>query len=163
MDIHASLNVLSRWPLEWSVLGIFLLIVSAENVRAGTNKATSLALALPLAYLLFGIAQHAAGLQTVLAQLQGPAAQAALFGALTMLSYLFVHRAVSFFGTSSAQILPALLAGIATTVIVLVFWMQVAALDSIWRFSAQIQSIFGETYRFWWLLAAYLLLALARS
>lgn len=163
MHIPASFDILTHWPLDWTILGIFILLVFAENMRAGTNKATSLALALPVAYLLFQLIQNAALVSGVVGQFKEPIAQAALFGALTVLAFIFVHRTIGFFGGSYAGFLNAGIGAAALAIAVIVFWMFIPALDTLWHFGPQLQAVFGAAYRFWWLLAAYFALALVRS
>ena len=57
--------------------------------------------------------------------------------------------------------LQSLLSGIAATLILLLVWLQVPSLDSIWHFSDEIRMLFGEAYRLLWLILAFLLMAFA--
>lgn len=122
-----------------------------------------LALALPAALLLSSLIPHAAFVGSISAQFSTPTLQSVLFLILAAVMYLAVHRIGLSFGTESGAPIQALLAGIAGAAIIAVVWFQVPAFDSIWHFGTQVQQIFGQAYRFWWLTGAYIALAAVRG
>ncbi|OGG56442.1 hypothetical protein A3D71_01415 [Candidatus Kaiserbacteria bacterium RIFCSPHIGHO2_02_FULL_55_20] len=163
MNVASISSVFANWPTDWIILGVVAAVIAAECLRAGTNRAASLGLALPLALLLSSALPSAALLGGVLKQAQAPAGQAIIFLVLVIFSYFLANRILSFFSDSSGKPVQALIAGIATAVLLVVFWFQVPALDSLWHFGQQVTAVFGESYRFWWLAGSYIALAVVRS
>jgi len=160
----AALNALGHMSFDWIIIIALIVLVAGESLRSGTNKAIALSLALPLGYVMYGFLQNAAFLQNSLAgEAANPTAQAVIFLGLLIVAFLLVYRCVSFYGASSGGMFGSAVVGISTVIILLVFWLQVPALSTLWKFGPQIQSVFAEAYRFWWLIGAYFVLAAFRS
>lgn len=156
-------GIFSNVPIDWFIIAALALLISAETLRAGSNKAASLALALPLALLAFTSLPSAALIGSASGELVNPHVQAALFLGLVAVAFFFTYRIIGFYSESSATFLPAAIAGIATTALLVVFWLQIPALSSFWSFGPQVHALFSEAYRFWWLIAGYVALAASRS
>ena len=163
MDATALSSVFANWPTNWIILGFIAVVIAAECLRAGTNRAVSLAHALPLAFLILSALPSAALLGGVLEKAQTPMVQAIILLVLVALAYILTYRILGFYSDSSGQPLQSLLTGVATTAILVVLWLQVPGLTSLWHFGDQVQAVFGEAYRFWWLLGSYITLAAVRS
>jgi hypothetical protein len=163
MDFSPVVNIATHFPTDWIIIGAFTLLITLETIRAGANRACSLALALPLGILFYNILPHAAFIADIFSHVATPLVQAGIFLALVVMTYTFAHRVIGFYGDSSGRIIQSILVGVSTAVILIVFWLQIPSLTALWPFGAQIQTIFGEAYRFWWLLGSYVLLAVVRS
>ena len=163
MDATALSSVFANWPTNWIILGFIAVVIAAECLRAGTNRVVSLALALPLAFLILSALPSAAFLGGILEKAQTQMIQAIILLALVILAYILTYRILGFYSDSSGQPLQSLLTGVATTAILVVLWLQVPGLTSLWHFGDQVQAVFGEAYRFWWLLGSYITLAAVRS
>ncbi len=149
-------------PIDWIILAAIALVIGIECFRSGPARSTALALALPLALVLREALSHAAFIGTLVTSLTMPLAQAAILIALIVGCYVVVSRMTDTFG-GAGGILQALLMGIAVSAMVAVIWIDTSALQSVWHFGPSIQMIFGEAYRFWWLLIALLAIGFARS
>ena len=156
-------SLTGNWPTDWIILGALAVFIAAECWRSGSNRAASLALALPFSFLAMQALGHAAFLGSILLRSQAPIAEAITFLGLIGLAYFFVHRILGFFSDSSGAPVQSLIAGIATAILLVVFWLQVPALASLWHFGPQVQAVFADQYRFWWMIGAYFALAYART
>lgn len=152
----------STLSIDWILVGVLVVIIALDAIRSGSARAASIALATPLTLLLFEALPHAIIIGPIVAQFSGASAQTLLFAAIFVVTFLFIYRIVDSFSGNGGAI-QAVVAGIAATAVVLVVWLQVPGLQSLWHFGSQMQVIFGEAYRFWWLLAAYAGLAFARG
>ncbi|MDP2648684.1 MAG: hypothetical protein Q8P19_02180, partial [bacterium] len=88
---------------------------------------------------------------------------AVLFFVMLVALFFFSRRIIGFWSDSRECVVQALMAGLATTIIALVVWLQIPSLDAVWHFGPQIQNVFSEAYRFWWLLISFAALAFVRS
>jgi len=159
----ASFPISSAYfSIDWILIGVLVVVIALDAMRSGSARAGSIAIAAPLALLLSGAVSQAAFIGSVVGQFSGASAQALLFGAIFIVTFLFVNRIVDSF-SGSGGLVQATFAGIAATAVLLVVWLQVPGLQSLWHFGPQIQMIFGEAYRFWWLIVAYAALAVVRS
>lgn len=162
MDLDRIPDILHAIPLDWILLGVFALVVSFDTMRAGAGRAITLALALPAAMLIFASAAKAVLLGSIIGGFSSPTAQALLFVALAVALYILIARIVSSH-SGGGQPIQSAVAGVALTVVFITIWLQVPALDSIWHFGWQVQGLFAEQYRFWWLICSYLALSFARA
>lgn len=134
-----------------------------DAMRSGTARAATLAVVFPLTFFFSGILSHVAILGPMTAKITAPFMQAAIFGLLFAVLFFLVYRIMYAFGGSGSMPFASVVASLAATIITLVVWLQVPALQSVWHFGPQIQAVFGVAYAFWWLIAAYLLMAFVRS
>lgn len=163
MDWHALVSVFSNVPLDWVIIAVFAIIMTADALRGGPSRATALALALPLTLLVANSLPDARLMGGVAAQLTSPVIGAVFDGILLVVLFICMYRITDTFGVDSAHPVQALFSGLAVAAIAVVIWLQIPALDGVWHFGPQIQAIFGEVYRFWWLLIAYIAIAFARG
>jgi hypothetical protein len=132
------------------------------SVWRGSAVAVTLTLAAPLALLVTQALSSAAFLGSVAQQFPTGTPQALLFLAVLIAVSILIHRITSSFSDGGGM-LTSLVAGLAVTAVLIVVWIQVPALQSLWHFGPQVQAVFGAAYRFWWLLSALLALAFVRS
>lgn len=163
MNIDSLSSLVTQWPTDWIILVALAVFVAFDALRAGSNRAATLALAAPLSVVAFNELSQTAFISTFLAQFSAPLAQAVLFGILIIIFFLFIRRIVGLWGDTSEGPLQALIAGVACAGIVATVWLQVPALDSLWHFGPQVHLVFGEAYRLGWLLAGTAALAYVRS
>ena len=163
MNLGFLETLVTQWPTDWVILGTFAVIVALDAVRSGSNRACALSLTFPLALLTLGTISQTVFVTSFAEQLLTPLASAALFGGALLLLYVFMRRIIGFWTDSRQGALQALIAGVACTAIVVVVWLQVPALDTIWHFSNTVHATFGQSYRLWWYLGSFAALAYVRS
>ena len=163
MDLPDPGAIFRSIPIDWLILGGLAFVGGFEFIRDGSRRSAALALALPIALLLFLALGEAAVLGSITDGMETAYAQALFFGALVVIAYILVLRVGLSYGGARSQPIQAAVAGVALTIIALCIWLQTPALDTLWHFGAQVQSLFAEQYRFWWLLGAYIALAFART
>ncbi len=153
----------SNIPLDWVIIGGFALLAALDCVRSGVRRVSQVALAFPLAALLMQSLPQAFILGEAAAQFTTPLMQALLLGFVFAVLYVLIGRVGISWGSEAGQTIQAALAGVAAAGVVATMWVATPALDSLWHFGPQVQEIFGEAYRFWWLLGAYGALAYIRQ
>lgn len=156
-------NSLSSIPTDWIVIVSFAILIAFDAVRSGTSRACALALSLPVTLFLISELPHAKVLSGIIGQFATPTLKAVLFGIIFVVAYILVRRMNASYRNNSGASIQAVIAGIATVAVVVVVWLQVPELQSIWHFGAQVQSVFGEAYRFWWVVGAFVALAFVES
>ena len=162
MNLPSLTSLPMNWPTDWIILGAIAAIIALDALRSGSSRAVALSLAAPLALLLTNAIPQAALLGPVSTQLTTTAAQALLFGAVFVMLFFALYRIVYSF-SETGGVVQALLSGIAAATMLIVVWLQVPALLSLWHFGPQVQLVFGEVYRLWWLVAALIALAFVRT
>jgi hypothetical protein len=163
MDVGSISAALAHWPSGWIVIGVGAILIAVDVLRSGSNRAVSFALALPVVLFAQDALSHAFVLGNILQQLTVSYVQAIVFGILLVVVYLLIQRMIGFYGSSSGTPFSAIIVGIACAILAVVIWLQTPALNSLWQFGPQVQTVFSEAYRFWWMAGAYLALAIARS
>ncbi len=163
MNLDSLTSLYNAVPTDWMIIAVLAIFAAFDALRSGARRIASLSLALPVAALLFGAISSAAFLGDAVAQFSSPVPQAALFFILLIGIYILINRIGLAWGSESGQTLQAALAGVAAVALAVVIWIQIPALDALWHFGPQMQLIFGETYRFWWLIGSYAALAFVRS
>ena len=162
MNIASLPTSFAHVSMDWVIVAVLVILISLDAIRSGSARAATLAISAPLTLVLFNALSHAAIAGPVAAQFSGVSAQMLLFGVVFVVTFLMINRIVdSFSGTGG--VVQAVIAGIAGTAVLLAVWVQVPGLQSLWHFGPQVQMIFSESYRFWWLLASYIGLAAIRS
>ena len=163
MNIDAITGVFSSIPKDWLILGIFALFASFDAVHSGARRICILALSLPATVFLINSLPDSAVLGSIAGQFSTPVLGAVLFFIVLVIMYVIVGRIGIAFGGEAGQTLQAALAGVALSALVVTFWIQIPPLDYIWHFGTQVQSIFGESHRFLWLLGSYATIAFVRN
>jgi len=154
-------GLFSTVPLDYVFLGGFALLIALDTLRSGTGRASAIALAFPVAAVLFSYAKEAPFLGSAISS---PMLEAVAFLALGVVLFFGIRRmGLEFVSNGMGQPVQAALAGVAATAVVAVIWMHVPALEAFWEFSPHIQSIFAAEFRLFWLLGAFGALAFARG
>src|SRR3990167_4715631 len=152
----------TQLPVDWIVIGAFVIIAAFDCLRSGANRVSTLALALPAAALVFSALAGAVIIGDIAGQFASPMLQGVLFAIVFVVMYILVGSIGISYGSESGRPLQAALGGIAAAAIIIVVWMGMPVLNDLWNFGTQVQSIFGEAYRFWWLIGSYAALAFVR-
>ncbi|MBI2610413.1 hypothetical protein HYW60_00540 [Candidatus Kaiserbacteria bacterium] len=156
-------NFFSAIPTDWFIIGGIVLLSAFDCVRTGVRRVSQIALAFPLSALLMQNLPKAFILGEAAAQFSTPLMQALLLGFVFAVLYVLIGRIGISWGGEEGQPIQAALAGVASAGIVTTMWIATPALDSLWHFGPQVQEIFGEAYRFWWLLGSLAALAYVRG
>ncbi len=162
MNFGGAFSALSQIPIDWMIVGIFFVVVAADALRSGSFRAAAIAISFPLSALLYQMIPQTALLSAVFAQFPKAFEQALLFVILEVIIFVCLHQMLRSFDASTS-LLSAGVSGLAATVAVLVVWTDLPILQSLWHFDAGIVAIFGASYRFFWLIGAYLALAFLGS
>lgn len=163
MNLDAITGFASHVPTDWIVIIAFAILVAFDAIRSGTGRACALVLSLPITLFLISELPHAKILSGIAEQFETPTLKAVLFGIIFVVAYILVRRISPPYRNNNGASIQAIIAGIATVAVVVVVWLQVPELQSIWHFGAQVQAVFGEAYRFWWVAGAFAALAFVES
>jgi hypothetical protein len=162
MDFLTSITAL--WPVDWVILGALAALLALDTIRSGVARTTAFALALPVSLLLFQEVGRAIALSSFIEQLKTPLLESAFFFAIIILVYFLIRRALpGGYGLGSGKPLQALFAGIAGAGVIMVVWLSLPFLEGVWVFGPQVQALFAEKLRFWWIIGSYAVLAFARG
>lgn len=156
-------SVLAHWPTDWIIIGAAAAFIAFDTLRSGGTRASALALALPATLLILEAIPQAIGIGALAKQLSTPVLQVLLFGVLFVALYVLTYRIIGFFSAASGGPIQALFCGIGATAILVVVWVSMPELSALWQFGPHVQAVFGESYRFWWLLGSYGAIAFARG
>jgi hypothetical protein len=164
MDFPTSTVALfSGWPVEWPIFGLIAALLSLESFSSGSTRTSSISIAFPLTFIIFQWLPNTFLLSTIMLQLTTPAALSAVFGIIFIGMYFVIHRLLFAFGSGGGDVPQSLISGFATTVILIVFWIQTPGLKELWSFNSQVQLVFNESVRVWWLAGAFAALAYTRG
>lgn len=158
----SSLDFFSNLSYDWVIICAIAVIAAFDSLRSGNGRACAASLAVPIALLVYNTLPNAAFLSGILSAFDAPTMQALLFATLYAASYLLANRMLGIHGGSS-QPFPALISGLAFTVLFTLMWISVPALGALWEMSPDVRGIFGLPYQFWWIVGAFTALAYARA
>jgi hypothetical protein len=159
----AFFSSLQHLPFQWFILIGFTFVVAADALRSGTNRGAAFLLAAPLAQFLYLEVPHAIFLDSITKHIPSQYG-GAVFGILFIAAFFICYRAVaSFDGASSGAAVSAVLVAVSCVIVLIVVWLQIPELHTLFGFGPLIERIFGETYRLWWLIVSYVLLAFVRT
>lgn len=164
MDMSSVTGVFTGAPYDLLAIGAFIVLIALDSLRSGIGRACAIALALPMATLLYALVPATVGLGAVSVLNASPTMQLATFGAMAFITYLIVRRiALEYIESGRGEPIQALLASTAATAVLIVVWLQLPMTNEIWPLSGKIQAVFSEQYRLIWLFGSYLALAFARG
>jgi hypothetical protein len=164
MDLGTSSAALfGGLPADWPILILVAAILSLESFSSGSTRTNAISIAFPITSTLFWWLPSTFLAAAVMSQLTTTPALSAIFGLLFIGIYFVIHRMIFSFGSSGGDVPQAMISGIATTIIIVVFWLQTPGLSDLWRFGDQVQLVFNESVRAWWLIGALATLAYTRG
>jgi hypothetical protein len=159
----STVALLSGWPIDWPILGLIAALLALECFSSGSTRTSTIALAFPLTSIIFAWLPNTFLINALMHQLTTPEALSAFFGLIFIGFYFLIHRMLFAFGSGGGDVPQALISGVATTAIVIVFWIQTPGLKDLWQLGPQVQLVFNEFVRAWWLLGAFAVLAYTRG
>lgn len=156
-------NFFTGVPIDWIVLAGLIFVLTIDSLRSGMGRAASLAIAFPLAAILFSLIGSAAFIGN-LGFIDSVTGAAVAFGALVIVAYVFGRRmGIDYMDSGIGQPVQSFLAAVAATAIIVLVWLGLPELHDLWFPEAQLQAIFADAYRLWWLLGAFAILIFARG
>ena len=163
MNLSAVSSVFSHVPIDWILIVVFVVLIALDAMRGGLSRATALAIALPVTLLLLEFVQDTALLGNLSTILSSPVLELLFDAAALIVIFVLMYRLTDTFGSSSSSAVQSLLAAIGTVAIIVTIWIQLPILETVWHFGPQVQYVFGTAYRFWWMIASYIVIAAARG
>ena len=161
MDINSIAAFLS-WPTDWYILGGLAVLSIVDTIRSGSQRSTGVVLALLATAILYTYMSQALVIGSVIAALTLPIAHVVVFGVLFAFMLVAALHIISY-GIDDGKPVLAILLALATVILLVLIWIQVPVLQSIWSFSPPIQALFSESYRLFWALGALGIFAYVRS
>ncbi len=161
MQLDMITSVALHGATDWIILGAIAAFVALDCLRAGTERAAALSLALFLSLPALSLARSAALIGGEVSDMtQVPLMILAVFFLIVL--FLLV-RAVIANSYENGGIIQSLAAGCATSIAVATVWTHATGQLSLpWSFGPTIISIFGAPWSLWWIAGALVLLAFAR-
>lgn len=163
MNLDSLISLYNAVPTDWMIIGAVAIFAAFDTLRSGARRTCTFAFALPVTYVLIGSVPQAVVLGGIAGQFSTPLLQAILFFIILAVIYVTVSRIGLSWGGEAGQTIQAALAGVAGTALLVVFWLQIPALSTLYHFGADVQNIFGESYRFFWIIGSYAALAFVRN
>ena len=161
MNLTAVTGAFAHVPTDWIILFVVALLITLDALRGGASRAIALSLALPAAYVSSLLLPKTVFLDSILKPFSTGTAGAIIILVMIAVLSFFTYRISRDYNSASA--VQATMAGLATTVILAVFWMQIPALSALWHFSAQATQVFGSVHALFWLVGGFAVLSAVRS
>ncbi len=143
---------LAQISIDWIIFGALTALAAGDALRSGVSRPLALSLSAGLAYTLYASVDTAAFISGFVSD--SAYVQAAFAGGIVVLLFILLYRMTDPFGINTSGIVGSTIAGLATAAALVVMW-QALPMTAVWEFGAQHQTLFGEAYRFWWLIVAY--------
>jgi hypothetical protein len=164
MNLDAATGILTGIPYDWLALGGLIVVIALDSLRSGIGRACAIALALPIASVLYALVEQTAVVGGFALLDSSSLAKLATFGVMALAAYLLVRRmSLEYVESGQGEPIQALLAGGAATVVLVVVWLQLPMSGDVWQVSDNVRAVFAEQYRLIWILGSYLALAFARG
>jgi hypothetical protein len=158
--MHAS-SLVHFLSIDIIIFFILFLVVAIDTWRSGSSRLVGLAFALPLSLLLFSTLSSAFFIGTIAGHASGVLG-ACIFGLIFLITYAASYHIIGSFSSDDGSLPKAFLTGIIGAVLVTVFWQYVPELHALWQGSGVFASVFGEHFRWWWIVGAYAALVYVR-
>lgn len=161
--MDAIIEFATSIPLDWIIIGALTLLFAFDVMRNGAGRVCAIALAFPIAMLLTSMLPKSFFVGGFAEELSAPPLGAIVFLILFAAFYLLIRRIDFAYTGETGRPLQSVLTGFAGVAILVVIWLEVPALATLWQFGGDVQAVFNEAYRFWWLVGSYATLAFARN
>ena len=149
--------------MDWVSLGLFAVVVTLVTIRWGTQYAVAFSLAAPLTLFIYNALPWTAFIGPYTSRLVNPPVQAIVVVGILVALFVLINRMMPHAATMGSFPIQAILTGLATAIVVVVVVLQFPALGNYIDLSPLIHTIFGPAYNIFWLIAAYISLAIARQ
>ena len=161
MDVEAVKGIFTTLPVDVVASVLFATAITVMTLRLGASLAIALSLSLIVSNAIFAAIPGTYMLGSVLTGIT-PLVAAGIYGAIVVVLTFVMYRMTSTLSDDSSKPLFAIAAGLATAVVVLVMW-HVTPLQTLWSFNPMIQGAFGDPYRLYWLMLAFVTFAFVKS
>lgn len=162
MGFDAVISFFTNISIDWVVIGGCAVFFSFDALRSGTARVSALSIGLLLAISVTPFVAQTALLGKIV-----PASSDALFVAvfigLAITFFTALYRMIDTGYDTSYGFVQAPIAGVATTGILMLVLLQLPASTWPWAISDQVQLIFGESYRLFWIVGGIISLAIVRK
>ncbi len=148
--------------MDWVLIGLLAILLVIFTLRAGTRSAVAVSLTFPVLAFALGALPSTAFVAAAIGKPASPLVPLIIAAILFVALFILVSRVLGSGFSGSALPLAALLTGLATAVVAVVFLNQILGSNAIWHFGPQIRAIFGPAYELFWILGSYAVLAFAR-
>lgn len=151
--------------IDWIIITTVWVVILIDALRSGTTRAATLVVTLPISLYVADMLDKTFFVGPFVFEFMrfSPTfMQAGLFGVIVIVLALLMFRIVSLSPRTNTTT-TALIASLIAAVVLVVVWIQVPALQVLWHFGPQVESIFGIAYALYWILAGYVLMAFVRS
>ena len=155
--------IVSLLPMDWVILALFAVVVTIVTLRAGTQYAVAFSLAAPMVVFIYNALPWTAFVGQYTSRFVQPSVQAIFVGFLLITLLALIYRMMPYSGVTGSLPIQAILAGFAAAVILAVVLLQFPALSVFIQPSPLMHTVFGPAYGVFWIIAAYLSLAIARK
>lgn len=155
--------IISQLPMDWVILALFAVIVTLITLRVGTQYAVAFALAAPFTLFIYNALPWSAFVGPYTSRLVDPSVQAAVVGAMLIAFCVLIYRMMPRNLLTGAFPIQAILSGIAAAIVLAIVLLQFPALGTFLPLSPLMHTIFGPSYNIFWIIAAYIALAVARK
>ena len=153
--------IVEKLPMDWVILALFAVVVTIITLRFGTQYAVAFSLAAPLTIFIYNALPWTAFVGSYTTHLVNPSVQGAVAGGMFVGLGILIFRMMPRNLLTGAFPIQATLAGVGAAVVLVVMLLQFPAITTFLPLSPLIHTIFGPSYNLFWLIAAYLALALA--
>ncbi len=158
-----ALGMFLNWPVDWPIIGLIAALLALEAFSSGSVRTSTISISFPLTFLIMQWLPNTFLFSSAMEQLTSKEAQSAVFGLIFIGMYFMIHRMIFSFGSAGGDVPEAVISGVATAIILVIIWIQTPGLKDLWQFHSQVQLVFNETVRVWWLIGAFAALAYTRG
>ena len=155
--------IIEQLPMDWVVLGLFAAFVAVLTLRTGTQYAVAFSLAAPMTLYVYNALPWTAFIGQYASGLVQPAIQATVVGGILVALCVLIFRMMPRNLLTGAFPIQSILAGVGAAIVLVVVILQFPTLSVYVTLSPLFHTIFGPSFNLYWLIAAYICLAIARK
>src|SRR4051794_9748612 len=111
-------------PMDWVIVGLFSMLIAIDALRSGTARAAAFALAAPLSLFVASEISYTVFIGSEMQKISSPYVQGGIFAAFFVIFFILVYLMIPKSSGSGSLPLQALLAGLASGVVLAVVWLQ---------------------------------------
>lgn len=162
MDVEAVRSMFTSMPVDFVAAVIFATVITVITLRTGASLPIAFSLGLIIATVIFNALPGTFMIGSAVTGITSVFVLSGIFGAIWLVLSFILYRMTSTLSDDSARPLFAIATGLATAVVVLTMW-HITPLQNLWTFNSLIQGAFGEMYRVYWLILAFVAFAFVKS
>ena len=162
MDLSSVTSFFTNISIDWIFLVSVALLAFLDAMRSSTARAAALGLSFPLTYIIAQAAPAAQLIGDVQKQFSSSLAHGLFAAIILIVFFLLLYRITDSFAADGG-FLQSLAGAIGLAIMIGVFWPLIPAFTALHEPSVQILQVFGEAYRFWWILVGLAALSFSRG